>query len=295
MTEPDVPLSNAPHSTLATPAPLTRTAQRSFLSEPLVHFVVLGALVFGADVALNMVRDDALAISIPTVVRDEGRAMFKASRGREPTPEEAQILVDRWVDNEVLYREGLALGLDRGDASIRERVIFKALSVTQSGLSLPPITDADLRAWFNQHHDKYDEPPRFDFLEAVSGGDRTEGAARTLAVALSAKSKSDVDSSLQVFRGRPRQNLVVSYGEVFTKALESATPQHWAVLQSASGWHVVQLESIKPAVLARYEDVRDLVKKDWGEQTMAQLTSEAVRAMEKKYRVKQEAPGKAGS
>ena len=279
-----------------TPAPPSAPTGPSWFGravhEPLLHFVVLGALVFGADTLLNRWRDDTKTITVPAAATDESRMIFKNSMGREPTAAESKILLDRWVDNEVLYREGLALGLDRGDASIRERLIFKALSVTQSGLSLPPVTDAALRKWFDQHRAQYDEPARLNFLEAVSGGDRTERAATSLADALNAKAHSDIDSSLQVFRGRPRQNLVISYGEDFTHALEGQSPGRWGVLISTVGWHVVQLQSIQPAVPARYDEVRDAVKKDWSEQTMAQLTTDTVRTMAKKYRVQQETQAK---
>lgn len=298
MTTFDSPMTDVPAepSVQYTPsAAIAAPLLHRVLREPLLHFVVLGALVFGADTVLQPLRDDRKNISVPAAARAEARTVFVNSMGREPTAAESQILMDRWVDNEVLYREGLALGLDRGDASIRERLIFKALSVTQSGLSLPPVTDAELRGWFDQHRDKYDEPARLDFLEAVSGGGGAENTARALADALNVKAHSNVDSSLQVFRGRPRRNLVQSYGEEFTHALEGGTPGRWMVLKGLAGWHVVQLESMKPAVPANYEEVRDTVKKDWSEQTMSQLTTDAVRAMGKKYRVQQEAPAKVAS
>ncbi len=55
-----------------------------------------------------------------------------------------------WLDNEVLYREGLALQLDKGDTAIRERVIFKALSVIDASVKLPPVDESTLREWFER-------------------------------------------------------------------------------------------------------------------------------------------------
>ena len=86
-----------------------------------------------------------------------------------------------WLDNEVLYREGLALRLDKGDTAIRERVIFKALSVVDAGIKLPPVDDAVLREWFEKNRAKYDEPARYDFQEAVLAGERSEAAVRAFA------------------------------------------------------------------------------------------------------------------
>src|SRR6185369_16906412 len=93
----------------------------------------------------------------------EAKTLFRDARGREPNADELKALRQTWLDNEVLYREGLALQVDRGDPAIRERVIFKALSVVDANVKLPPADDQLLRTWFEAHRDKYDEPARFDF------------------------------------------------------------------------------------------------------------------------------------
>ena len=91
-----------------------------------------------------------------------------------PNADELEALHRVWLDNEVLYREGLALQVDKGDTAIRERVIFKALSVVDSNVKLPPADDQVLRTWFEAHRDKYDEPARYDFEEAALSGDNSE-------------------------------------------------------------------------------------------------------------------------
>ncbi len=82
---------------------------------------------------------------------------------REPNADELYALRRVWLDNEVLYREGLALQVDQGDAAIRERVIFKAQSILDANVKLPPYDDKLLRDWFASNRAKYDEPARYDF------------------------------------------------------------------------------------------------------------------------------------
>ena len=102
--------------------------------------------------------------------------LFKAARGRDPNADELQALRQRWLDNEVLYREGLALQVDKGDTAIRERVIFKALSVVDANVKLPPFDDKRAaRVVRAATARKYDEPARFDFQEAVLAGDSVRG------------------------------------------------------------------------------------------------------------------------
>jgi hypothetical protein len=124
----------------------------------------------------------------------------------------------------VLYREGLALRVDQGDMTIRDRVIFKALNVVESNLRLPPVDTQTLRAWFGAHREKYDEPTRYDFQEAVLTGDSSEAAVRSFAGELNRGAGGEVRAGLRVFKGRPHNNLMLSYGPEFAKTLEALPP-----------------------------------------------------------------------
>ena len=270
----------------ATPqAPASMLAWRHLAREPLLHFLLLGALIFGADRLIAAQRGDPQTIVVSADVRKESAEIFKSGMKRDPSPADLKVLVDRWVDNEVLYREGLALGLDRGDSSLRERVIFKALSLTQSGLNLPKIERDGLRQWFEARHARYDAPARVDFMEAVVNIERSAESLKPFVEALNGRGKSEVESSLRVFKDRPRGNLVQGYGEAFTAALEQATPGEWQALASADGLRVVRLVQLTPGVPARFEAIEEAVYRDWKDDTMAELTTRAVREMGKKFKV----------
>jgi hypothetical protein len=263
-----------------------RSAWRRLASEPMLHFVVLGGLVFALDHLLWARRGDPYSIEVPVSAYQEARGLIKSGMNREATDADLKILIDRWVDNEVLYREGLALSLDKGDAAIRDRVIFKALGVAQAGLVLPAYDDKMLKAWFEAHHASYDTPARFDFLEAVVAGEPSRERLQAFVDSLNGRGQSDVESSLNVFKDRPRSNLVGSFGEAFAAALEQAKPSgEWLLLTSATGLRVVRLQQLKPAEPARYEGLKDRVLQDWKDETMAQLTTREVRQMGRKYSV----------
>lgn len=274
----------------ATQAPPFRKSLPAWTREPLLHFLLLGAALFGLDYALNGGSGDAHEIVISAEVDEEARQLFKAKRGHEPGAEEMAALRKVWLDNEVLYREGLALQLDKGDTAIRERVIFKALSVVDGGTKLPPVNDELLRGWFDKRRDNYDEPARFDFQEAVLGGESGETAVRAFVDALNAGTPGDAKAGLRVFKGRPQANLVQSYGEGFAKALETATPGQWQALPSRDGWRAVRLEAATPARPASFEALRGVVLQDWTDATLAEQRSAAVAALARKYTIKVEAP-----
>ena len=260
----------------------------AWTTEPLLHFVLLGSLLFAIDHLLLARGDDPRTIVIGAEVDQEARAVFKAARGVEPNAEELAALRRVWLDNEVLYREGLALQVDKGDTAIRERVIFKALSVVDANTKLPPFDDKLLRAWFESKREKYDEPARYDFQEGVLAGENAEGAVRAFVHALNAGNPGDTKAGLRDFKGRPHSNLLQSYGADFARALESAPPGEWRALRTPEGWRAVRLEAMTPAKPADFESLRGVVLQDWTDATMADLRSTTVRALARKYTIKTE-------
>jgi hypothetical protein len=263
-----------------------RPARPNWIREPLLHFFLLGALIFAVDYALVGRADDPRTIYVDAKVDGEARKVFKDARGREPNEDELYALRRIWLDNEVLYREGLALGVDKGDKAIRERVIFKMLSVIEAGLKRPPYDERVLQDWFEKNRSRYDEPARYDFQEAVLIDDRSESAMRAFAAALNSGAPSATKADLRIFKGRPHANLVQSYGEAFSKALEASPPGDWRVLATRDGPRLVRLEAITQPKPAAFASLGSIVLQDWIDATMAEQRTAAVRALAKKYKVK---------
>ena len=261
----------------------------NWLREPLLHFLVLGGVLFALDHFIAGRADDPRTIRIDAAVDGEARDVFRKARGREPSKDELYALRRVWLDNEVLYREGLALQVDKGDTAIRERVIFKMLSVVDAGLKLPPVDDKVLRAWFEKNRAKYDEPARYDFQEAVLSGERSEAAVRAFVETLHKGTPGELNAGLRIFKGRPQANIVQGYGEEFVKALEEPATGKWRALPTRDGWRAVQLQSVTSPRPADFETLRGVVLQDWTDATMAEQRTAAVRALAKKYTVKVEA------
>jgi hypothetical protein len=258
--------------------------------EPLLHFVVVGGLLFAADRILIGRADDPHTIVVSGDVDREAIETFKAARAHDPNAEELAALRRVWLDNEVLYREGLALQVDRGDAAIRERVIFKALSVIDSNVKLPAADDKVLRAWFDGHRDKYDEPARYDFEEAALSGDSSEAAVRAFVEELNGGTPGDAKAGLRVFKGRPHSNIVESYGPELARALAASKPGEWQALRTRAGWRAMRLNASIPPKGAVFEALRGVVLHDWTDAVAAEQRTAAVRALARKYKVRHELP-----
>ena len=283
---PETPLSPAASVAGASHSAARPAAGRAWLREPLLHFVLIGAVLFGIDSLVFSRTDDPRRITIDAAVDKEGIRVFQEVRGRAPNQDELYGVRRVWLDNEVLYREGLALQMDKGDKAIRDRVIFKALSTINAGLSLPPVNDAVLRSWFDKNRAKYDEPPRFDFSEALlPEASPTELAARALAGQLNTGPGGEANAGLRVFSGRPLANIVQSYGADFSAALQVAAPGEWRAIRHGDSWRVIRLEAISAPKTASFEALRSAALQDWTDAVLSEQRAAAVKTMAMKYRI----------
>ena len=115
---------------------------RRWLKEPLLHFAVLGAALVGLHrwvAPPSLGRQIVLSAPLIHGLRQD----HLRRNGALPTASEEAALVQRYIDNEVLYREALALGLDRGDIIVRRRLVQKMEFLTEG---LEPLPRADRRA-----------------------------------------------------------------------------------------------------------------------------------------------------
>src|SRR3954465_3401134 len=96
------------------PAARQRFVMPAFLREPLVHFAILGGVLFGVDHYVTTRAGDPRVIQVDPAVDAQAIKGFKDARGPTPTAAELFALRRVWLDNEVLYREGVAMGLDKG-------------------------------------------------------------------------------------------------------------------------------------------------------------------------------------
>lgn len=126
------------------------------LSEPLVHFLLLGGMAFVLYRSIQPV--DAKAPKQIVVDQKQVAALVSEYRRvwqRPPNDDELQKLIDEWVRDEVLYREGLAAGLDSDDSVVRRRVVQK-MKVLAEGMAVDVPGESELEVWFAKHAKDYE-------------------------------------------------------------------------------------------------------------------------------------------
>lgn len=281
---------------------------RNLLRQPLVHFVALGLALFvldaavGSDEGSTPARTDRAESGLPVpsgpiVVDESVRATLSShwSQTHDAPPSAAQLdeLVDRWIDREVLYREGLARGLAIGDAEIHERVASQMAYVLGEQLVVPEPTDAQLRDWLDTHRDRFSKADRVDFTQVfVAGTDAAaESRARELLALLEAgaapEGLGDTYRGGRRFRGRTIEALTVRFGEAFTASLDTQPPQTWSLRRSDEGLHLVRVDRRDAARAAAFDEVRDAVRHDWQRRYRAEQLTQATARLRDKWDIVQ--------
>jgi len=264
---------------------LKRFATR-VLHEPLLHFLVLGGLVFALDYSLGDSAANQRVIRVDDALVGELREMFESGQGRPPTTKEIDSLLYRWVQNEVLYREAIARGLDQGDDMIRERMVTKLRQVMMDSIVVDRPTDDELRRWFEENRAYYDLPERYDF-EQVGLAATTEPEAVALAAAMNSGSPpGELAARVKRYEGRPRANVEEMFGAGFATALLAHTGEQWLAVQSNEGWHAARVTRVLPAEPARLEAVRLQAEGEWKHLQQKQQAADAIAAIRARYEIR---------
>jgi hypothetical protein len=266
--------------------PIDPPATRSLWRDPLLHFFVLGALIFGVDAALHPPTKDEKEIIVTKAMRQSFIDNFDEDKARVPSDGELQKMIESWVASEILYREGKTLAVDRGDDMIRDRVAYKLQLLIFDQIRVPQPTEDELRAWFADNHERFDEPERVGFYLTPPTDEAT--ARRHLQDIQAEREPEDLQRQTRAILGRPVASLAASFGDSFRDALLALPPGRWTMLQSKDGWHVVRLDSRRAGALASLESVRDEATRIWHTDQTRKLAWEAVSRLKASYTVRYE-------
>src|SRR5271169_3876602 len=161
-------------------------AIKRWLREPLLHFLLLGVVLFGVYAYMHRGRGGFESSRQIKLSLDELAQMdmyFESQWHRQPTAAEFQAMVEDKVREEVLYREALAMGLDKDDTIVKRRMSQKMQFLAEDVAAAHEPTSAELNAWFEKNGDKFTLPGRVTFRHLYFSVDRRGPNSRDDAVA----------------------------------------------------------------------------------------------------------------
>lgn len=228
----------------------------------LVQFAVLGGLLYGVSGA----RDDRRVVDVdPTVLADLEHA--QASKlGVARLSDDGKREVDaRVIEDEVLYREALKLGLDKDDPLIRQRLVQKLLLLVEDmgGASADP-SDAELRAYFEATRARWRRPISFRFVhvyarepQGLPGAD----ALTSVDTALSMGEPFPYPRDVTLTREAIERILGPAVREAVTMKLAPGTVSE--PVRSPFGWHRIRLVERVEGAPATFEEARSAIAIDF--------------------------------
>ena len=265
-----------------------------FLREPLVHFLLIGLGLFLLYGRVATEGSDSRTIEITGARVDEMARQFQAVWSRPPTVSEMQGLIDTYIHDEVLYREGLAMGLDADDPVIKRRVRQKVDVISEEIGNQQAPTDAELNDYLANNSDDFRRAPILSFEQVFFSGDApADVVERQSREALARLNEGAAPASVgqatmlpATVTLMPADLVARDFGEEFTKRLESLPLNVWhGPIASGMGAHLVRITGRKPSELPPLAAIRPQVQREWENQRRERNRAEAYQAMLKNYRV----------
>jgi hypothetical protein len=283
------------------------------LREPLLHFLLAGGVLFGIyrlthEAEVDLTRDKTI------VVDKQGLLNFLQYRSKAfeteyftheldaMSAEERKSLVDQYIEEEMLYRQAKALGLEQGDYVIRQRLVQKMRylidDLTEAGAT---PGDAALNDYLQKHKEIYTLEPSFTFTHVfVDSSIRSDAAAKQMAERL----KTELNSRGAAFNDAPQfgdrfpyhENYVERtldyvqshFGKDFASEIAKVTPSstQWkGPVRSMHGYHLILLTARSDARLPELREIRTQVAEDWERDRTQAARSLGLSRLAKEYTV----------
>ena len=265
------------------------------MREPLLHFLIIGLLLFLLFNAVSGRRggaDRRIVVNDATVASLVQR--HQSTWRRPPTPSELKGLIDSHVRDEMLYREGVAMGLDRDDPVIRRRVLQKLGVLTEESAAQSAPGDADLDAYLKTHAGRYALPAVLSFdqvlFDPVKRGSRLEADLAAALARLNAGADAGKLGEPSLLPGSvaaiAADRLARDFGDEFASAVVALPVGGWqGPVRSGYGVHLVRVTSKTAGRAATLAEVRAAVERDWENDRRLQASEAFERKLRKSYDV----------
>jgi len=273
--------------------------------EPLVHFLVLGVLMFGL---FALVNDEASSrppnrIEITASNVERLRDVWSKQWNRPPTEPEIKGLINSHIREEVLYREGLALGLDQNDTIIRRRLAQKMEFLFEDLADQVKPTHEELKDYFERNQNQYRFPARFSFnhvyFSVDKRGNSVERDARRLLVHLQTTDATPMQASSQGdrfmlqydFARKTEQEVAKLFGQRFAEQLSEIPEGSWqGPIESGYGLHLVRIHDKVEPQLPELNEVRDRVQTNLVSERRREINEQVYQRLKARYEIIVEDP-----
>jgi peptidyl-prolyl cis-trans isomerase C len=274
---------------------------KGLLREPLVHFLLIGLALFAVYAALQRGPGHKGTSYLIELTEDDLRQLqigFTAQWGRPPTKQEIAGLVKSKVREEILYREALALGLDKEDTIVKRRMAQKMEFLGEDVSNLREPRQEELRAWYEKNSQQFVLPSLVTFHHLYFSPDKRgakarEDAAQVLRKIAGKAEESPATAKLadrfmfqDYYADRSREQLANVFGTNFAHSVFELKSGSWqGPIESGYGWHLIWIDAARSGRTPAFEEVEPEVKTAWLADQKAIEWEKAYAKMRAKYDV----------
>lgn len=263
--------------------------------EPLLHFLIIGALIF---ILFSLVNKEEGTVSenkivVTTAEIERLSDNWSKKWNRPPTETELQGLVESYIREEVYYREALALGLDQNDTVLRRRLMQKMEFLSNDLAELKMPDEAELNTYFLENQEKYKLPARVSFTHIYfsldkRGSKAVEDAKSVLAELNASRAPEKGDSfMLQYdFVQETPSEVARLFGKGFAEQLFKSEINTWqGPVESGYGIHLVRINEKTDSRMPEIASVIDKVHTDWVFEQRQKMNKEIYERFKERYEI----------
>lgn len=268
--------------------------------EPLVHFLLIGAGIYGlyGFLAGGNDTDDDRVVTVSAGDIQSLADQWTRLWNRPPTEEELAGVIRDQVRVQILYREALNMGLDSGDVVIERRLAQKVELLARSLITPGEPTDEELRAWYSENPEAFKQPDLFTVTQVFFDPDKRE--ATTLDDARAAlerlRNLDEVPADLMNYGDRlmlqnyypQRTELELRrvFGAGFVDQIVKLEPGIWhGPILSGYGTHLVLLNEVILSPPPSFEDVKPQIREQWTAEQVEELSERFINELVSRYEV----------
>ena len=268
--------------------------------EPLLHFLLIGAGIYGL-YGIYAEGDDGDNARTITISSSEIRSLgdqWTRSWSRPPTSDELSGIVRERVRTRVLFREAQAMGLDKDDLIIERRLAQKLEFMAQGLLTPQEPSDQILADWYAANSERFKQPDLYTLTQIFFDPDkRGEATLNDAKAALGELVKLDTlpenydnygDRIMlqNHYPARSEQELRSLFGSGFADQVVSLDPGVWhGPVLSGYGAHLVLINDVMRTPLPAYEDIKEQLVDAWTTEEIDKLSENFIASLISRYEI----------
>ena len=275
---------------------VNRVNMNKYFKDPLIHFIILGVLVFFSHSIWqrNIVKSD-YTINVTEEEMARQATIFSGENRREPTNDDIKALLYSYIEERALMREAQKLGLGDDDTIIRRRLAQKMRFIIEDIDTIRLPKEEELKTWYSANITKFISPEKRSFVHVYispeTNGNKTTKRANGILTKLAREPESweelgDPFILKRNFNFSSFTEVNRTFGTNFAKSIFSISNNEWSgTIESAYGLHIVKVNEIVSEIIPEFEDIKTAIISQWKEEERRRINKKALAKIIDKYKI----------